>query len=672
MKFTYHHLARDSSEIRLVRLLEPLHQDSPLSLELCHASMNDINYTALSYVWGDVSSTVDIIVNDLLLGIGRNLHAALKQLQENNFRGWIWIDSLCIQQSDIEEKSYQVSHMGTIFGKADHVFSWLGPGTKETDRALDFVSRVGPRALDLGPLDLYERDDVSDYIAAKTEFTACLQSLPSHGDGESKWLELARFTLGLLHEPGLQSGARDDEDLIVGINELLARDYWYRIWINQEVALAKKVIILCGTKILPLDELAATFKSLEACINGYSHLRPDTRGFGKHWDIFSFYCLPLDVRDQCVRGRGSPLANILYRGIGPSGRPSFLATEPRDIVFGLLGVISDRDSVDLQPDYSMTVAEIFTAVTKSFLDREYQSCSSYNLASMVPRNEPDNPHKLPSWVPDWQKVGQENMDNQRINTGWFFNATPYTMMQPRPLISRGDNLRVLRQRGYCVDVVTEVMAAPQEPQKDGTGASGGETAKSWLSAILEFTHLGSEPSAGEDYIWRTLLVTRWRGIFRAPITEGSNGTDRPYMNEGSKAMVREFMRRRHVDAEHLTPEQVDFVKRLRSPLHTSPDLDILPNLVRYAGKRLQEQKIHLLRNRTVFKTAKGMFGLGYRVIQPGDVVTLLWGIGSPVILRRRSDSDGGGFTYLGDAYVDGIMDGEFLQTDPAPEDFFIH
>ncbi|KAF9766445.1 hypothetical protein IL306_001162, partial [Fusarium sp. DS 682] len=568
MKFTYHHLTRNSTEIRLVRLLEPSCQDSPLSLELCHASINDTNYAALSYVWGDVANTVEIVLNHLSFRIGRNLHTALKQLQQNNFHGWLWIDSVCIQQLDISEKSYQVGQMGTIFSKADCVFSWLGQSTRETDRALDFVSRVGPRALKLGPLDLSERDDVSDYAAAKKEFHICLQNLLPHSDTESKWSELAQFALDLLCEPGLQFDASHDQSLVAGIDDLLARDYWCRVWINQEVGLAKKVVIMCGTKALSLDTLDAAFKALKACNHGYAHLRSDTSGFGKHWDLWTFYCLlPLEVRDQCIRGRWSPLANLLYPEHGLLGRPWYLATEPRDVVFALLGVISDGDLLGIQPDYSMTVAQIFITVTKAFIDQEYQSCSGYNLVSLVPRYESDNPHNLPSWVPDWQKVGQGNMNGHRINTGWYFNATPYTMMQPRPLVGSGDTLRVLRQRGCRVDLITVVMTPPKENGEDGSDVSTGEIAKSWLSATMKFTRLGCEPSPGEDYVWRTLLATRWRGVIRAP------------MKEGSTALVRELMRRRHVDADLLTSEQIEFVKRLRSPLDRSHDLETLSGLV---------------------------------------------------------------------------------------------
>lgn len=60
----------------------------------------------------------------------------------------------------------------------------------------------------------------------------------------------------------------------------------------------------------------------------------------------------------------------------------------------------------------------------------------------------------------------------------------------------------------------------------------------------------------------------------------------------------------------------------------------------------------------MFKTTEGMLGLGHVAVRSGDVVTLLQKSATPMILRPR---DRGGFTFIGDAYVDGIMHGEFLK-----------
>lgn len=64
-----------------------------------------------------------------------------------------------------------------------------------------------------------------------------------------------------------------------------------------------------------------------------------------------------------------------------------------------------------------------------------------------------------------------------------------------------------------------------------------------------------------------------------------------------------------------------------------------------------------------------MLGLGHKSVQAGDTVTLLLGVHSPIVLRSRCE---GGFTFVGDAYMDGIMQGEFLQTNPVEQEFVIY
>lgn len=64
-----------------------------------------------------------------------------------------------------------------------------------------------------------------------------------------------------------------------------------------------------------------------------------------------------------------------------------------------------------------------------------------------------------------------------------------------------------------------------------------------------------------------------------------------------------------------------------------------------------------------------MFGLGHDFIQRGDVIALIPGVHSPIVLRL---SDEGGLTFAGDAYVDGIMQGEFFQTIPTELEFVIY
>ena len=157
--FSHSPLKRQNGELRLVRSNltreERMDLRRRVSLELCHASMNDeISYAALSYVWGNVSDTIEVEINGGLLPIGLNLHTGLQQLRRNEIKSWLWIDSICIHQDNPEEKSWQVSRMADIYSHADLVYVWLGPGTEDSNMAMDFVSSVGPRAFAAGALDL--------------------------------------------------------------------------------------------------------------------------------------------------------------------------------------------------------------------------------------------------------------------------------------------------------------------------------------------------------------------------------------------------------------------------------------------------------------------------------------------------------------------------------------
>ena len=172
--FTYNHLKRGTSDIRLVRFKQPAQVDltaASIELELRHASFdNDTHYAALSYVWGhpDTRTAAQVHINGCSFTIGSNFHDALVQLYRSDVRSWLWVDSICINQSDMEEKNVQVAQMRTIFSWADRVYIWLGPGSIETAKAMDFATRIGPRALAVGVLDMWSNQQVWIEAAQKS------------------------------------------------------------------------------------------------------------------------------------------------------------------------------------------------------------------------------------------------------------------------------------------------------------------------------------------------------------------------------------------------------------------------------------------------------------------------------------------------------------------------
>ncbi|KAF2809226.1 heterokaryon incompatibility, partial [Mytilinidion resinicola] len=84
------------------------------------------SFDALSYVWGPPTSSHHILLNDHSVPITKNLHTVLLRLRSDELR-ILWIDQLCIDQSNLEERSSQVRLMGKIYESAKEVVMWLGP-----------------------------------------------------------------------------------------------------------------------------------------------------------------------------------------------------------------------------------------------------------------------------------------------------------------------------------------------------------------------------------------------------------------------------------------------------------------------------------------------------------------------------------------------------------------
>lgn len=81
--------------------------------------MNDeLEFTALSYTWGDAKDTLPITIDGCPFQATKNLIAALRRLQEDDKKVTLWIDAICIEQSNNPEKSWQIQLMKDIYEKA--------------------------------------------------------------------------------------------------------------------------------------------------------------------------------------------------------------------------------------------------------------------------------------------------------------------------------------------------------------------------------------------------------------------------------------------------------------------------------------------------------------------------------------------------------------------------
>lgn len=150
----------------------------------CVSLDDDPQFAALSYVWGAYATTPDyLFCNDGQLEVTENCYSALLHLRKKFGALTIWVDSICIDQSNKLEKEQQISMMGDIYSRAYSTFVWLGDGTAGTDRAMAYLGSVQiQRYYKTSP----EGQDVSRSFTAAwyicfAEWNPWRQAVPSYG-----------------------------------------------------------------------------------------------------------------------------------------------------------------------------------------------------------------------------------------------------------------------------------------------------------------------------------------------------------------------------------------------------------------------------------------------------------------------------------------------------------
>lgn len=284
------------SQIRLIIL--PAAQDrnnalSTISCQMLHEKHGEMPYTALSYTWGSALQTRSIKVNGQVLLIGENLWQALHGLLFHAPPGAkelrLWIDAVCINQNDIPERNQQVAMMSKIYREADEVAVWLGPGDDETDAAM------------LSLADVKTGDSTS--------------SNPSNP----------------VFKP------------------LFNRNYFTRVWIIQEVILAKYAKVYCGNKSLTWEQFAAPFDgwSGSAFASSLAHsLYRSRKRYHSNVTCDLVTLIRLHSLSQCF--------------------------DPRDKIYGFLGIAKDCDRGNYkQPpwyipsaDYSKDISTVYQDIIR--------------------------------------------------------------------------------------------------------------------------------------------------------------------------------------------------------------------------------------------------------------------------------------------------------------------
>lgn len=349
-------------------------------------------YTALSYTWGTPSNQSTIILNGRPAQVTANSEIALRQLQKGlRNRKALWIDALCINQQDDDEKSEQVRHLRHIFSRAEAVVAWLGPAneTSGSNIAMRWIQTFGERAWKLG---------IGSTPAMQLGNLLCQMgsSCSSKPRIDLTFSDLDRFLFDLKAELDPETNP-NYETLIDCLQEVLSRAFWSRIWVVQEVAVAGSVSFTCG-------DLAVN----EHCLHHAFRL---LRNFYK-WQLLN---LKLDSPLHQLRERDpAPRAGLLATDptqpinlltIRRQNKPlemmsllrrtyGFDATDPRDRIFALMGIAADTEVLGLQVNYGKTTAQVYTETARCLLQNGFFDILSHDTRTTTKMS-------LPSWVRDW-------------------------------------------------------------------------------------------------------------------------------------------------------------------------------------------------------------------------------------------------------------------------------
>jgi hypothetical protein len=190
---------QDSDEFRLL-YLQPGSRGEMIKCTMKHAKFSEKpTYEALSYVWGPENVIQPIVINGYNVYVRQNMWLAMQHLRSDTEVRVLWIDATCINQQNIYERNHQVTQMGMIYHQATRVIIWLGSS--------DAVSKLA-----------------FELLSSPTEWSKCIKT-PSAQDP-------------------VKSLERDNR--LKAILSLFSRDYWSRVWIIQEVVMARDFILMCG------------------------------------------------------------------------------------------------------------------------------------------------------------------------------------------------------------------------------------------------------------------------------------------------------------------------------------------------------------------------------------------------------------------------------------------
>lgn len=648
--YLHKQLRPNSREIRTVSL-SPGFWDDEIACSTDVVSLDDTpSFSALSYTWGNSKQSGFISLDGNIVPVMENLETALRHIRQQKEARVLWVDFLCINQADDTEKSWQVNIMGDIYRGCDTVFLWLGKESEEGDRwcegaDYDSCGHILP-ILGRGPeFDTIPAGLPSPYSLTHRDLGMSEDRSKCKWHGRRPRMSEAFALLHLFAEdlhinaiPGfvrLISAENTNRNPFVepvqALNALMRRSWWYRIWTVQEAVLPKHGVIMCGSLKMPWDTMMKAAMNWRRHVNTccsvlkerlYEVLNYPVHGEPAYLTLSTFHRTVIGLNDLNPLTQGSQGWDFM------STIPLFShrsASDPRDKVYGLLGVLGSQHRPILA-DYGITMEDLNRKLSRQLL-------LSGNLEVLHNNRRTLKHATIPSWV---NNFGQTvDLITQRIQDFRRQNGVEYNASGTRPA-----------SVGICTKMTISCAAVRVGKV---TTTSSLFTASQTLSDIPSYFR---QCAALIDFSNRKNSAYHWGGSVRDAFLRTAFGDRCRTFNSVNKPKDTEL------------ESFKEWIWRLNHiPARTQTHLG---NNIKYN-----------ICDRVFFTTDSNSIGFGPSSIREGDEICVVFGSTVPIVLRSLETTiseaeDSGvkrpysGFTashhraVLGDCYLHGVMDGEAL------------
>lgn len=598
----YDDLPTCDGEFRLLEIVPAADPTSHIIARLFNASLEDPpRYEAVSYRWEQTADAHFISVNGVKFPVRRDMVSLLSEFRRQSYPSSpiFWIDSICINQNCTQDRNKQVQLMGKIYSKASLVRMWIGTESDFAVQAFELIRHCGTA-------DRTPAEDIA-----------------------------ANF---MRNEIGTKA-----------VTKLLQREYWNRMWVFQEIVLAKEAVVHCGKLQAPWS----SFRWLDAVSS--KHVLWLGAQIEHPW-ILEFRRALFRIAHLCISPEEARhINNVLH----PTRH--LQCQDPRDKLYALRGVCEPLTGI-VRVDYASPVREVLTAFAQSQILRDANLSTLLTAGLWSPLNGVDI--NLPSWVPDLRGMGNVDI---RYLAGTYTNsfdadggaAAGFDTFYPSTPddFSENDGNRILNIHATLFDYIQSHTSLQGISESD---ISRKELIKSFCCS----TDGGGFSMLRLRQLFEGLIFSDKTTLIRGPVTEPQQ--------ERARRLVLGF----HEDLFQLFGPDPVFVQFLAFFDHSSQDShhslqeearlcdpDLLHanrmEYLRRAAETTERQAAAL------FLTIDGHLGIGPRGVADQDVVCVVRGCRVPLILRLHEAY----YRLVGPAYVSGVMQAVWTDERSENKDF---